>query len=279
MSIVVQYAGAGGTVSENYLGLVNNILRECGERTVDDLSSPNPITQLAMDFLNYTVEDIYSYSRWYFREATVTWAPVAEQATYDLPSNFDLVASHPRTKAGRLNYITPSALDETYPDRSTSGTPTMYTIWGEDIELYPTPSSDFISGDVVTGTDANYYVCIKDHTSTTDDTPITGANYATYWVQDTALSAGGTWAEGTAYEDKRLIMRYWRRPVAMTAADDDPDIPEKFIETLKVGARARLKEHLESQDATLDYQIYRNMLMAHGRRHNRTGIKTARYLR
>ena len=279
MSIVVVYAGAGGAVSENYLGLVNNVLSECGEREVDDLSSPSVLTKLTMKFLNFTVEDIYNESRWYFREATVTWAPVAEQATYNLPTTFDLVASPPRYKGGQLTYITPEKLDQNFPDRSTSGTPQYWTIWGEDLELYPTPSSDFISDDVVEGTDSNFYVCIKDHTSTTDDKPITGANYATYWLQDTALSAGGTWAESTAYEDKRLIMRFYRRPTAMSAADDDPDIPEKFMEILKVGARSKLKRHLEAPDWKADYQDYRTMLRKMVTRRNQTGHKQVRYLR
>ena len=51
---------------------------------------------------------------------------------------------------------------------------------------------------VVLGTDSNDYKCILAHTATTDDKPITGANYADYWSVLTT-SAGSTWAEDSSY--------------------------------------------------------------------------------
>lgn len=267
------------SITEDYLGLVNNILRECGERTVSNLTSPTAITQLAMDYLNYTVVDICNKSRWWFLEATKTYAPVAGQATYALPSNFDKMASKPRYTGAQLVYISPDDLDRQVPDRSTSGTPTNYTIWNDNLEFYPTPSSDFISDDVVEGTDSSFYVSKTKHTATNDDKPITGADYADNWVLDSAVSSGSTWTLGQAYEDKRIIMRYWRRPVAMANDGDYPDMPDKFIEIIKIGARARLKEYLESPDFGADYQIYNVLLREQMRRRNRTGPKTVGYLR
>jgi len=250
----------------NYLQLVNNALREVGERTVADLSSPSALTTLAMEYLNFTVQDIYNRARWSFAAATVTYAPVADQALYDLPSTFDIVASDPRWTGGQLRNISPDELDVLFPDRSTSGTPLYYALWDDQIEFYPAPSSDWISGDVVQGTDSNYYVCIKDHTATTDDKPITGANYATYWLQDSAVSSGSTWTSGQAYEDKRIIMRFYRRPTDMSVAADDPDIPEKFMEILKIGTRYKMKKHLEMPDHAADFQEYEFKLLKQIRR-------------
>jgi hypothetical protein len=51
----------------------------------------------------------------------------------------------------------------------------------------------------VTGTDSNIYTCIDNHSSTNDDKPITGANYALKWTQ--AGSIGGVWEVSTAYKD------------------------------------------------------------------------------
>ncbi|MCR4287020.1 MAG: hypothetical protein NUW09_03300 [Deltaproteobacteria bacterium] len=51
---------------------------------------------------------------------------------------------------------------------------------------------------VVTGTDSNKYVCVIDHISTTDDKPVTGANYLRYWAL-TTLAATHTWADDTEY--------------------------------------------------------------------------------
>ncbi len=49
----------------------------------------------------------------------------------------------------------------------------------------------------VTGTDANVYTCILSHTSSTDNRPITGGNYTTYWVEDG--ETGGVWGSGADY--------------------------------------------------------------------------------
>jgi len=49
----------------------------------------------------------------------------------------------------------------------------------------------------VTGTDGKIYTCRKSHTSSTDDTPITGADYSDYWYVNG--STGGSWADTTAY--------------------------------------------------------------------------------
>lgn len=262
---------AESAITENYLGLVNNVLRECGEHTVTSLASPTATTTLAMWYLNVTVEDIYNSADWPFAQENKTYAPVEDQATYDLPSNFDRVKSDPFYTGGQLRLISIDDLDRQVPDKSTAGTPSHYALWKEQLFLYPTPSSDFISDDVVTGTDSNIYVCIKNHTATTDDKPITGANYATKWELDSLAASGGTWASGTDYEDKRIIMRYYRRPIAMAQDGEYPDLPDSFIEVLKIGARAKLKEHLEAQDASLDYGLYERGLRKLMRRRLKSG--------
>jgi hypothetical protein len=55
----------------------------------------------------------------------------------------------------------------------------------------------FSAASEVTGTDSNIYTCIKGHTSSSDNKPVTGANYSTYWAQ--RGSTGGTWVTSTAY--------------------------------------------------------------------------------
>ena len=52
---------------------------------------------------------------------------------------------------------------------------------------------------IVDGTDSKRYECILDHTSAAADTPITGANYATYWSEYTGDKDGSTWVTGTVY--------------------------------------------------------------------------------
>lgn len=49
----------------------------------------------------------------------------------------------------------------------------------------------------VTGTDGDVYTCIKSHTSTVANKPVTGADWSTYWVK--RGSTGGVWADVTGY--------------------------------------------------------------------------------
>jgi len=52
---------------------------------------------------------------------------------------------------------------------------------------------------VVVGTDGNDYYCILAHTAAVADKPITGANYATYWVATGGTGGGAVWVSGTVY--------------------------------------------------------------------------------
>lgn len=55
----------------------------------------------------------------------------------------------------------------------------------------------FSASSQVTGTDGDVYTCIKSHTASADNKPITGSEYAAYWYK--TGSTGGTWATATAY--------------------------------------------------------------------------------
>lgn len=55
----------------------------------------------------------------------------------------------------------------------------------------------FTASSEVTGSDAKIYTCIKSHTSATNNKPVTGANWTTYWAQRGIT--GGTWVTATAY--------------------------------------------------------------------------------
>ncbi len=55
----------------------------------------------------------------------------------------------------------------------------------------------FTASSQVTGTDGLIYTCSKGHTSSSDDKPITGTNYTTYWTEEGAT--GGAWANTTSY--------------------------------------------------------------------------------
>ncbi len=56
----------------------------------------------------------------------------------------------------------------------------------------------FTASSVVTN-GSTIYRCIKGHTSSATDEPGTGANWTTYWVEDSSATSGGAWVTSTAY--------------------------------------------------------------------------------
>jgi hypothetical protein len=94
--------------------------------------------------------------------------------------------------------------------------------------LYVWPTLNSVNTQsVVTGTDSNAYRCIRSHTASSDNRPITGANYLLYW------EAGGTgptaWASATSYTAPQLLRLLYRRPLFdFDTASDTPDFPQQW---------------------------------------------------
>ncbi|MDD5501463.1 MAG: hypothetical protein PHH57_07300, partial [Candidatus Omnitrophica bacterium] len=57
----------------------------------------------------------------------------------------------------------------------------------------------YTEGDIVTGTDGLDYRCIRYHLSSSDNRPITGASYATYWQTPAVTTRGVAWQNSTSY--------------------------------------------------------------------------------
>jgi hypothetical protein len=80
---------------------------------------------------------------------------------------------------------------------------------------------------VVTGTDSLVYRCIRSHTSSSDNRPITGSQYLQYWEQ--AGSGPSAWATDTDYTAPQRLMLRKRAPLAdFDLATDNADFPSGF---------------------------------------------------
>ena len=60
-------------------------------------------------------------------------------------------------------------------------------------------ATNYTLGEIVVGSDSNLYTVSTAHTSTTDDKPITGANYATYWTLNIDITPTA-WLVSTVYK-------------------------------------------------------------------------------
>ncbi len=85
--------------------------------------------------------------------------------------------------------------------------------------LYPVPE---YSTSIVTATDTFAYVAKQDHTSTSDDQPITGTDYADYWERS-SLTTSGAWVTATDYYSARVRGTRVYRIQDMDATDNNFD--------------------------------------------------------
>jgi hypothetical protein len=113
------------------------------------------------------------------------------------------------------------------------GTPqVVYMTTRQDITATPTlfihPILDDVEDQsVVTGTDAIVYKCIRSHTASTDNKPITGDQYLQYW--EAGGSGPSVWAADTEYTAPQRLMLRKRTPLAdFDLATDNADFPSGF---------------------------------------------------
>jgi hypothetical protein len=121
------------------------------------------------------------------------------------------------------------------PNKKDNGDPTSvymdYQLSNPWAYVWPRPNN---STAIVTGTDALFYLCIKDHASAADNKPITGADYASYW-QVVGTSPNMTWTAGTDYSSD--VIRYSKvlRLQDFDVAGDNPDFPVRWVQALIYG--------------------------------------------
>lgn len=78
---------------------------------------------------------------------------------------------------------------------------------------------------VVTGTDNDPYSSILKHTASSDNQPITGADWPLYWQKNMTASPSA-WASGTAYTNGVLLFYVYKRPLFdFDLPTDNPDVP------------------------------------------------------
>ena len=150
-----------------------------------------------------------------------------------------------------LTRITRSEWNE-IRNKKTGGSPTSYYIDTQLAQpvMYLWPRPEITTG-VVTGTDSNTYICIKDHTATSSDRPIDGSDYATYWEQVVGES-GSSWVSGTEY--KSGVVRYTKilRLQDFGGRENNPDFPTRWYGALVYGLAFSLSFNygMEPEDRT-----------------------------
>lgn len=114
----------------------------------DNLTTDTTYRALVLDWANRVQKDISGKQdsfHWRWLEKTSTFNTVANQLSYDLPSDIDgykILSLKQTTNDLKLYFIPQEEFDRLYPDPTEhTGNPVCYTLFANAIRLYPTPSS------------------------------------------------------------------------------------------------------------------------------------------
>jgi hypothetical protein len=136
-------------------------------------------------------------------------------------------------------------------NKKTSGTPTHYypeyLLASTKIHLFPVYAH---TTGVVTGSDANTYLCTNDHTSAAATEPTTGTDYADDWEATTTLTTGGAWVTATAYYSGHIRLTKTFRLQDMDASTHNPDFHARAYAALLWGGCAALAPEYKNLNET-----------------------------
>lgn len=256
-----------GPVAHNYLELTNNVLQEAGELSVATVDGISGIPKLVAEWLNFVVHDIADRVNPPHFQASYIFGFGDGITDIPFPADFDISKSPPTDDQSprSLTYVSPAQFETNYYRRDETGNPRYWTIWENAIRIYPAASEGYINGKVVYYTgNGNYYVCNTAHTSPgAGGDPSTDSRWTLLLWDDGGTQAADTYADSTDYEDGTARLLYYRRPVDMVNDGDVPDLPDRFKETIKIGALARLKERLMFNDFHVDFARYEGKIIGH----------------
>lgn len=212
--------------------IISSALRRIGALAQGETATANQLSEGA-EALNVIINSWANDGILLWAQADAAAAITAETASITLSSSPDILeitnvyfrkngSDTPLTKLTRAEY-------KSIPDKDLAGDPTSYYVeYGlSSTTIYLYPVYEYSTSEV-TGTDSNNYVCLLDHTSSTDDKPTTGTNYEDNWELTTLLSTGGTWAASTEYKSGHLRYTKLQRLQDMDAAANNPDFPVRF---------------------------------------------------
>jgi hypothetical protein len=204
-----------------------NVLSPHGAAETNDVDK-------AAEALNRVILDLQNEDIFLWTEQDDIQLLTADTANYTLDADIIEIKDVFFRQDDSDKQLTPITREEykAIPDKKESGTPVNvyvdYQLAAPVAYLWPVPEN---STGIIAGTDTNDYLCYQNHTSTTDNKPITGSDYADVWEQ-VAGESSGVWAVDTEY--KSDIVRYTKvlRLQDFDASTDNPDFHVRWYSTL-----------------------------------------------
>lgn len=140
------------TVMPSVLTMTNTVLRECGHPPVSSLSPGTKVSAVVLDALNDAAADVYNRGRFEFMKTDYTFALVAGQDEYNLPSNFGQMELPLRVATATSTNFKERTAEEFWAEvygapsvTASSGSPLIYYVGAGKIHLWPAPSAEYIA--------------------------------------------------------------------------------------------------------------------------------------
>jgi len=230
------------------------MLRKRVRRLLDEPDEAKVTDEMIDDALNDKQRDIGHERLWTFYEVERSFATSANQSTYDLPSTVKSVYAV-RFRTQPLVYVNKAKWDILHWNQSaTTRTPTHYTIWNNQILLYPRPDTAAVTTAIndAAGISATATSVTVDATASflrgekfrfiiDSEVMVAGGSTATTFTVLTRAMEGttaATHADNATITERDIVYTAQAEPTDMVDTQDRTDVPEP--ETLAAGAAADL---------------------------------------
>lgn len=129
------------------LSMVKRVKRECGlPQPTTLVSTTDQDSLVVLDALNDATTEIYMRKRWETIECLYGVPLVAAQTQYALPADFGRMATGPKSAGVPMTPYTHEEWQRAIPAVSTNiGQPIAYTAYGLIFEVWPPPSTDYVT--------------------------------------------------------------------------------------------------------------------------------------
>lgn len=220
--------------------IINTALRKLGVLSSGEVASGTHLAE-AQQALNVMIQDWQNEDIFLWTQSDDLQLLTADTLSYSLDANIIEISNVFFRHNGIDTVLTPLSREEykALADKDLTGTPSRYYIDSQlaNPVLYLWPVYQY-STKVATGTDANKYLCTVDHASSSDNKPITGADYTDFWELTTETATA--WVTATDYYSG--VIRYTKllRLQDFTVAGDNPDFPSRWLKAIIYGLMADL---------------------------------------
>jgi len=143
MTIVIQTP----PLMPSILAMVKRVKREVGLPTPTTLvNTSDQVSLVALSALNDACTEIYGRAKWEWKQSLYAFALVAGTTQYPVPADFERECISPKAAGYPITGLTQEEWQQIIPSSTAqAGSPIYYSIHGYIFEVWPSPSTDYVT--------------------------------------------------------------------------------------------------------------------------------------